>query len=492
MQNYNFKLDLESKNTMSVMISWIRSHTSILEFGPANGRLTKYLKLEKRCHVTIVEIDEEAGKEAAQYAKNAYIGMAEGDIRNFYWKAANETYDYIIFADVLEHLPDPSLILNECRQVLKEDGEILVSIPNIAHNSILISLFQDQFTYADTGLLDQTHLHFFTYHSFVQMVNAQRYHIVKQDVIYSRVGWNEIEASYMDVPSCVEREFKSRRAGSVYQYIFSLKNGAREHGYSFSDIRNLEEGEETEKEASCYLLTDNQSHSIERIGSKYMLHSKNKLHFEIHKKIQSVRLDLLEESALVCLNRIVYQCSGEEEKQAELLEHNAKYAVNNIYFFTTQDPWFVFRLPSPQLSVEYMEVEFCMLDIRMGESAKSVYCRLFEHILSFLEGDRFSGSYVQKYLFRDVKQKYEDELEDARQYQRNLEQRIDTLQKALEDAKTYQCHLEQDVAILQQESMRIREESEAFAKHLQDDIKSLKNELARSGAKNRDGRKEIE
>lgn len=505
MQNYNFDLDLESKNTISVMLSWIRSHTNVLEFGPANGRMTRYLKLEKQCRVTIVEIDREAGSEAAQYAQIAYIGMPEGDIESFYWKNADKKYDYIVFADVLEHLSDPSRALNECRQVLKEDGEILISIPNIAHNSILVSLFQDEFAYGETGLLDKTHIHFFTYHSFLQMIDILRYRIVKQDVIYSRVGWNEIKAGYADVPYSVERELKNRRSGSIYQYIFSLKQGEEEHSCHFFDIENLEKGEAEEKEAGCYLLSDESTHFIKRISNKYALRFENKLCFEIHKKVQKVRLDLLEENMLICLDKIAYKCDGEEEMVAELIEHNAQYVINRIYFFTTNDPWIIVKLNTKQLAVEYVKAEFCVLDVRMGEAAKKCYSWLFKNILSFLEGDRFAGSYVQKYLFWDVSEKYEKELDDARQYQRHLEQDIALLQKeledaqnnaalqkaledaqdnialrkALEDAKAYQSHLENDIKKLQRESMRIREESEAFAEHLQEDIKSLKKELSK-------------
>lgn len=74
MGNYDFELDLKSVNTMSVINEWIKKETNILEFGPANGRLTKYLKYEKNCTVTIVELDEESGKEAKQFATKSYIG----------------------------------------------------------------------------------------------------------------------------------------------------------------------------------------------------------------------------------------------------------------------------------------------------------------------------------------------------------------------------------------------------------------------------------
>ena len=136
MGNYDFELDLKSVNTMSVINEWIKKETNILEFGPANGRLTKYLKYEKNCTVTIVELDEESGKEAKQFATKSYIGKKYGDIENFYWTKSKQKFDYIIFADVLEHLSNPQKVLEVCKNMLKPSGRILVSIPNVTHNSI--------------------------------------------------------------------------------------------------------------------------------------------------------------------------------------------------------------------------------------------------------------------------------------------------------------------------------------------------------------------
>ncbi len=64
MGNYDFSLDLESQNTMFVINNWIQPNSQVLEFGSANGRLTKYLSEEKKCDVTIVEFDMESGKDA--------------------------------------------------------------------------------------------------------------------------------------------------------------------------------------------------------------------------------------------------------------------------------------------------------------------------------------------------------------------------------------------------------------------------------------------
>ncbi len=154
MSKYDFELDLEHENSLSLIIDMIRPNSEILEFGPANGRLTKYLKDRMHCKIDIVEIDEEAGKEASKYSRRSFLGEVMGDIEKFEWLKSinNIKYDYIVFADVLEHLRNPKTVLENCREVLKEDGDIIISVPNIAHNSVIIDLINDEFKYNEIGL----------------------------------------------------------------------------------------------------------------------------------------------------------------------------------------------------------------------------------------------------------------------------------------------------------------------------------------------------
>lgn len=86
-------------------------------------------------------------------------------------------FDYIIFGDVLEHLHNPLEILEYCRMFLKEGGEILASIPNLMHISVIEQLLRGDFTYTDIGLLDKTHIHLFTYNEIVRIFDKAGYDI---------------------------------------------------------------------------------------------------------------------------------------------------------------------------------------------------------------------------------------------------------------------------------------------------------------------------
>ncbi len=71
---------------------------------------------------------------------------------------------------MLEHLPDPLQTLRACRDALKPGGYVVLSLPNIAHADIKLQLLAGRFAYRDTGLLDRTHLHFFTLASIEEML----------------------------------------------------------------------------------------------------------------------------------------------------------------------------------------------------------------------------------------------------------------------------------------------------------------------------------
>ena len=106
----------------------------------------------------------------------------------------NKRFDRVLLLDVLEHLRNPDRILDECREVLKREGLLIVSLPNIANIVVRLMLLFGRFDYTERGLLDKTHLRFFTRKTARRMLEAAGYTIVeqKQTVIPLElvVGWS--------------------------------------------------------------------------------------------------------------------------------------------------------------------------------------------------------------------------------------------------------------------------------------------------------------
>ncbi len=225
MSHYDFTLDMETGNSNSLILRNIKSNSRVLEVGAAFGRMTKYLHEQLKCEVYIVEKDKEAGKVAAQYAVDSYIGEEQGDVEKPWWSAGlqNVKFDYIIFADVLEHLHTPAKVLQEAKLLLNDIGSILISIPNIGYNAVLIDLLQNKFEYRDAGILDKTHIKFFTHDSLKSFVASAGLTVVKEMNALNAVSNSEFNNSYYQLPKAIGDYLIERPYGEVYQFIWELK-----------------------------------------------------------------------------------------------------------------------------------------------------------------------------------------------------------------------------------------------------------------------------
>lgn len=148
--------------------------------------------------------------------------IIQGNIEEMDIPFEENSFDYIIFADVLEHLRDPEQIIHKVTKYLKHDGELLCSIPNIMHISVFMGLLRGQFEYQDQGILDRTHIHFFTYRSIYEMFARCGYELSNLDCVgvpsEDEETLNKIIAKINEVYETVSVEqFK------VFQYIFSAK-----------------------------------------------------------------------------------------------------------------------------------------------------------------------------------------------------------------------------------------------------------------------------
>lgn len=138
---------------------------TILEVGCDTGNNLLEIKNQYHNAVTYgVEINENAARLSGKITETVW-----GNIEDKNLPYREGMFDYIIFGNVLEHLGDPEGVVSYCRRLLKEDGRILADIPNLMHISVVEDLLKGNFTYRDTGLLDRTHIHLFTFNEIVRM-----------------------------------------------------------------------------------------------------------------------------------------------------------------------------------------------------------------------------------------------------------------------------------------------------------------------------------
>lgn len=137
----------------------------VLDVGCASGFLRAFLP-ESNFHIIGIERDPDL---LAQ-ARNNYNEVYAADL-NAPLDLEIPTPNAIVLADVLEHLPDPEIVLtNLLRRYAKPGTPILISLPNVAHLYVRLSLLLGQFNYSDRGILDRTHLRFFTLRTAQQLM----------------------------------------------------------------------------------------------------------------------------------------------------------------------------------------------------------------------------------------------------------------------------------------------------------------------------------
>jgi SAM-dependent methyltransferase len=112
----------------------------------------------------------ESSPEAVAVAKQRLARVIDSDLSNLA-AIGDATFDAIIFADVLEHLPWPLGVLKDYLRFLAPDGSVIISLPNVGLWSVRLGLLAGRFNYADTGVLDRTHLRFFTRTSARQLID---------------------------------------------------------------------------------------------------------------------------------------------------------------------------------------------------------------------------------------------------------------------------------------------------------------------------------
>lgn len=303
MSKYDFSLDLSDNSSTGLMIKKIKKGSAVLEFGCATGRMTKYMAENLECKVYIVEYDRSAYDVASQFATD---GICD-DIMDFAWleKFKENRFDAILFADVLEHLSDPERVIQECSKLLKKEGQIHISIPNITHNDVMLRFLHDDVNYTKVGLLDDTHVHFWGLDNIKSFAEHCGLHVRKIEATYCTTGMTE-QRPDMD-HLLTENIFlydilKQRTCGEVYQFLFDLQ---REETELTLSLKN--------PVISSHVYLDRgegfNSQDILEVNAEYIGENVYQCHFKLEnaENIKAFRFDPVEMQNCVIQSLFVYQ-----------------------------------------------------------------------------------------------------------------------------------------------------------------------------------------
>jgi 2-polyprenyl-3-methyl-5-hydroxy-6-metoxy-1,4-benzoquinol methylase len=165
------------------IVSLIRpGRNVVLDLGCGGGAVgRKLMEVGKAAEVIGVELFSSAAEKAAKHYSKVFCGDIEELTLPF-----EKHFDYVLCGDILEHLKNPYALVGRIREWLKDDGTFICSLPNVRHWRVLVDLaFRGDWKYQDAGVMDRTHLRFFTAKSCLKMLEDAKFQVEHWRVLIS-------------------------------------------------------------------------------------------------------------------------------------------------------------------------------------------------------------------------------------------------------------------------------------------------------------------
>ena len=222
---YDLEIDMSSKSTQARVVRLVGRGKRVLELGCATGYMSRILR-DRGCHVVAVELDADAAARAAEFCDRVIIG--DLDRINIDRELGESRFDVVVAADVLEHLKDPVRVLRHVRRHLEPGARVVASIPNIAHGSVRLALLTGTFPYTEVGLLDRTHLRFFTAGSLDRLFVDSGFKITRIQRQQQSIERSEVQFDNDKVPPGVLEAIAKDRDALTYQFIVTAEPTAED------------------------------------------------------------------------------------------------------------------------------------------------------------------------------------------------------------------------------------------------------------------------
>ena len=214
---YLRSIQQDERTSLSVVASLVPEQAAVLDLGCGSGALGQYLLETKGCSVDGVTLSEAEATHARPHYRRVVVDNLEScDLRATF---AGQRYDAIICADVLEHLSRPEQVLAACRELLTPEGQLLISVPNVGYCGLILDLLHGEFRYREEGLLDRTHLRFFTRRSLTRFLHSEHWSIETLDTIQREWSESEFQVTLDSIPPAVARYLLAQPDALTYQFI---------------------------------------------------------------------------------------------------------------------------------------------------------------------------------------------------------------------------------------------------------------------------------
>jgi len=211
----------DESNPLAGILDLISNGSRVLDVGAGNGILALLLKkVRKNVIIDGIEPNPYAAKLAKRYYRNFYSCYFQDAVN----KVRKNKYDFIVLADVIEHLVDPLEFIQEVRKLMSKNTKILMSVPNVAFGAIRLDLLNGNFKYVDSGIIEKTHLRFFTIETLKELVDAsglyaEKYLFLQRNFLNEAVKRGGILRNLYAI-----KKIRKDRMSSVYQFLVVLNS----------------------------------------------------------------------------------------------------------------------------------------------------------------------------------------------------------------------------------------------------------------------------
>ncbi|HET8838656.1 MAG TPA: class I SAM-dependent methyltransferase [Flavobacteriaceae bacterium] len=179
--DYENKSDIYYNKIRQEMLKYMPEKPKrVMDVGCGRGTFAAVVKEKTNAEVWGLEFMEAEAKEAEKVIDKVFAGPCENNID----KLPDNYFDVVYFNDVLEHLTDPYWVVEKFKEKLAPNGIVISSIPNLRyHNALWSLMFKKDFRYRRSGVMDHTHLRFFTKKSIRRMYEEKGYEIIVHEGI---------------------------------------------------------------------------------------------------------------------------------------------------------------------------------------------------------------------------------------------------------------------------------------------------------------------
>lgn len=213
---YRSPVDPEAPNNPHAFaIGMVGSGHRVLEVGCSVGHVTEHLA-DRGNTVVGVEIDAGAAEEARAFAERVHV--LDLDLTRVS-SVEHDTFDVLVLGDVLEHVRRPADVLADLLTCLEPGGRLVISVPHVAHADVRLMLLQGRWDYQEDGLLDRTHLRWFTRESLRQTLAAVGLRAVRVERVYVGLGLSNVPFEREAVGPGIRTYLEYDPEVYVYQFV---------------------------------------------------------------------------------------------------------------------------------------------------------------------------------------------------------------------------------------------------------------------------------